>query len=464
MQRRMRITAASLWVELMTTVTVLSCLFMVFGAYSQENSVAATGEGQAKIRILFLAANPPGTNELQLRKELREITEMIQSAKYRDVLEFVSDWAIRPVDLIGLLHQHNPQIVHLSGHGTTTGEIVLEDSTGTPQPVSTDAMRALFKTLKGNIRLVVLNACYSSTQALAIVENIDCAVGMSTEMENTPAMVFAASFYRALGWGGSVKQAFDEGKTALLLASMPGAQTPELFCRNGIDASQIFIIPEIRRVIPDAYGLTFNKIVWKHHYRGNGDFKGEVEYYVKNSSKDSIVILPPHQATWFGSNLQQPKIRAQIYGEERNAYSINQTHFSEFQDIRPDIDGRKREVTSYLWGFNISPSLVPQKPLHYGVIVETKGTELEAFTADGSFAAMGSPYPVAEMSCEVYAPEGYKFKKETWFVRDRAGNLKDFVGMSKPEFRDDDTKVIWSVEKPTPNLQYLIKVVIVKAN
>jgi hypothetical protein len=388
----------------------------------------------------------------------------MESGKFRDLIELRSEWAARPDDLLKFLNKYKPHIVHFTGHGTTAGEIVLEDeNTHVPEVVSTAAMRELFKTLKGNIRLVVLNACYSRTQALAIVENIDCAVGMSAEIKDNAAIVFVASFYRALAFGLSVEEAFEQGKLAIMLKGLPGDKTPDLVCGAGIDASKIFLVAPLPQPPPSFYGLTFKKVVWKHHYlANNGDFRGEVEFFAENTSNNNVVRLPPHHAGWFGINMEKPDVKTEIYGEEKNAYIIMQSGFSESKEIRTDFDGRKRAGTFYGWEFNIGPPLPPQKSLHYGVIAETKGTELEAFTANGSFAGMATPYRVGEMTCEVYSPEGYKFKEKTHFVKDYAGIMKDFTG--GPEFMNNDTKIIWSVKNPDPNLQYLIKVVLVKAN
>ena len=217
---------------------------------------------------------------------------------------------------------------------------------------------------------------------------------------------------------------------------------------------------------PSGDGLTFQKIVWRNHYLdANGDFRGEVQYSVKNLSNINIVKLPNHEASWRGWHIPPPTVRTEIYGEERNAYSIEKRHFSGSEYKRSDIDGKLREVTNYLWQGDINPALPPKKSLNYAVIIATKGTEQNAFTSDGSFAGMWSPVSVHEMSCELYAPEGYRFKNPlAYFVKDRSGIMKDSTGVSKPEFMSNDTKVIWSVKKPSPNLLYMIKVVIVKAN
>ena len=193
-------------------------------------------------RILFLAANPAGTAPLALDEEIREIEARIRAAEYRDTLKLVSKWAVRPDDLLQSLNQHRPHVVHFSGHGSPSEEILLKDAAGQPKPVSKAALVSLFTTLKDNIRLVVLNACYSRPQAEAIVGVIDCAVGMKQAIGDRAAITFAASFYRALGFGRSIQEAFDQGKTALLLEGIPEGDVPDLLLRDGVDPSRIVLV------------------------------------------------------------------------------------------------------------------------------------------------------------------------------------------------------------------------------
>lgn len=195
-----------------------------------------------KIKVLFLAANPTGTLKLQLDEEIRQITNKIRASEYRDMLELVSAWAVRPDDLIQLLNEHRPQIVHFSGHGSEAGEIMLTGEGGVSKPISSAAIQALFKTLKDNIRVVMLNVCFSRTQAQAITEVIDCAIGMNAAIGDQAAIIFAASFYRAIGFGRSVQEAYEQGKAALLLEGIPEDTTPEMLLRPGADPSRLFLL------------------------------------------------------------------------------------------------------------------------------------------------------------------------------------------------------------------------------
>ncbi len=201
-----------------------------------------TEQAMPKIKVLFLAANPTNTISLRLDEEMRAITEKIRISEYRDLIDVVSAWAVRPADLLQAFNLHKPHIVHFSGHGNRVGEIILVDNNGAAKPVGTKALKALFTTLKDNVQVVILNACYSCTQAEAIIEVINCVIGMNDSIEDQAAINFAASFYHALGFGRSVQDAFDQGKVALLLEGIPEENTPELLVKEGADPSQVMLV------------------------------------------------------------------------------------------------------------------------------------------------------------------------------------------------------------------------------
>ena len=102
-----------------------------------------------KVKIVFLAANPKGTEPLRLREEYRAIEQALRSGDFRDRFAFVECRATRPGDLLSSLLRHRPNIVHFSGHGTAAGAIVLEDDTMRSYILSA---RALAK-MVGGVRL-----------------------------------------------------------------------------------------------------------------------------------------------------------------------------------------------------------------------------------------------------------------------------------------------------------------------
>lgn len=188
------------------------------------------------ITMLVLASNPLLTDRLTIDAEVRAITERVQLSSGRDRLRIETAWAVRRADLLHHLNLHMPEIVHFSGHGTEAGEIILEGDDGGEAAVSADALTAIFKTFKDRVRLVVLNACYSRMQGAAINRNIDFVIGMNTEVGDESAITFAAALYQAIGFGRSVRDAFEQAVASLILHETGEHETPELLVRDGADA------------------------------------------------------------------------------------------------------------------------------------------------------------------------------------------------------------------------------------
>jgi hypothetical protein len=195
--------------------------------------------GDGAITILFLGANPAGTTKLALDREVREIDERLRSSEWRDVFRVEHAWAVRATDLLERLLRYRPTIVHFSGHGNSAGELALEDETGEVKPLSATILAALFRVLGRTVRCVVLNACYSESQAQAIAEHIDFVVGMNTAIEDNAAVVFAGTFYQALGYGEDMQTAFDLGCVQIDLEGRMQSHVPKLVVtRAGVRASE----------------------------------------------------------------------------------------------------------------------------------------------------------------------------------------------------------------------------------
>jgi hypothetical protein len=195
--------------------------------------------------VLFLASNPSDQQPVKLDEEIRSITRKIEASKHRDVIHMIPKSAVRTDDLLHELNKEMPSVVHFSGHGNEMGELMFMNDASESKPVNPAALKAVFTTLKDNIKLVVLNACYSEVQAKAIVEVIDCVIGMDKEIGDEAAIVFSSSFYRAIGFGRSVKEAFDQGIASLMLEGIPEHNIPKLIVRQDVDPSTVYLLQDI---------------------------------------------------------------------------------------------------------------------------------------------------------------------------------------------------------------------------
>lgn len=191
-----------------------------------------------KIKILFLAANPKDTSSLRLGEEVRQIEDRIAFGSVRDSFDLDQRHALRTSDLQRVLLKYQPHIVHFSGHGSETQEIVLEDDLGKSKSVSREALVKLFRVLKDNVRVIVLNACLSKPQAEALQGLIDYTIGMNKEIGDKMAINFAGAFYQALAFDRTVPEAFELAKVEVDLAGLEGSDIPELFIRAGADVAK----------------------------------------------------------------------------------------------------------------------------------------------------------------------------------------------------------------------------------
>lgn len=188
-------------------------------------------------KILILSANPKNTDKLRLDQEVREIKAAIKRANNREQFEIVTSLAIRVEDLRRALLEYQPAIVHFSGHGSGSTGLALENNSGQVQLVSTEPLARLFGLFQDKIECVLLNACYSQTQADAIHQHIDYVVGMNQAIGDVAAIEFAIGFYDALGAGRSYEDCFEVGCASVDLQGIPESDTPVLKARRRLPFS-----------------------------------------------------------------------------------------------------------------------------------------------------------------------------------------------------------------------------------
>jgi len=221
-----------------------------------------------KHTILFLAANPSGTDSRALDEEARAIQEELERSGFRDRFELVTRWAVRPLDLLRELRKIRPTVVHFSGHGTENaagesrrgpgprrdvvgepspsggeprGGLFFQGSDGRAQLVSTEALEETFGAAGSSVKLVVLSACYSEVQAQALLPHVGCVVGMSGAIRNDAARSFAIGFYGGLGERESVGSAYKQGCAAIRLEGLHDSARPQLAVRPDIDAGKLVL-------------------------------------------------------------------------------------------------------------------------------------------------------------------------------------------------------------------------------
>jgi WD40 repeat protein len=220
-----------------------------------------------KHTILFMAANPLGTDHLALDREARAIQAELERSGFRDRFDFVTRWAVEPLDLLRELRKLKPTVVHFSGHGTagaaardpgpephrdldtaagpngraSRSGLFVQDRDGGPQLVSTEALEALFGAIGSSVKVVVLSACYSDSNALALLRHVDCVIGMTGAISDEAARSFAIGFYGGIGEREPIGAAYAQGRVAISLQGLAESDRPKLAVRSGVDAGTLIL-------------------------------------------------------------------------------------------------------------------------------------------------------------------------------------------------------------------------------
>ncbi len=178
-------------------------------------------------KVLILLANPQDkdTPPLDLDRELHQVEQSLQRAINPDSFEVLIRWAARVEDLRRDLLHEKSQIVHFSGHGAGEQGLILETDSRQRQFVSSEALAELFSLCKDYVECVLLNACYSDVQAIAIHRHVDYVIGMKQAILDRAAIQFAIGFYDALAAGRSYEEAFKLGCNAIALQGIKNASS-----------------------------------------------------------------------------------------------------------------------------------------------------------------------------------------------------------------------------------------------
>ncbi|MBD1865157.1 MULTISPECIES: AAA-like domain-containing protein [Trichocoleus] len=197
-----------------------------------------------KKTILFLAANPKNSTPLDLTREVKEIEAGLERSQKRDNFQLKQEWAVTPSDVQRAMLDHKPQIVHFSGHGMGEDGLVLENVVGQAQLVKSSALAGLFELFSDKVECVVLNACYSEVQAVAIAHHIPYVVGMNQAVGDRAARTFAVGFYDALGAGESIDFAYKLGRNRIALEDIAEDLIPVMQKKSDVESLPLTEVPE----------------------------------------------------------------------------------------------------------------------------------------------------------------------------------------------------------------------------
>jgi esterase/lipase superfamily enzyme len=315
--------------------------------------------------ILVLAANPRGTDRVELEREANIIRAQLAKGRCKD-FEVQIESGVRIEDLRRYLVEYKPTIVHVVGQGSATGEILLADDSDRVAPVTPAEIAHLFATSEQQIECVVLNSCFSLEMADALLDFIPCTIGVDEDNYDPAAVTFISKFYRGIFAGKGYYGAYELGRKQIPLSQREDTELP---CLMTIDRTLLGVPPEYElsqavrgnrkspqsssqeepQVYPLWYGTNRKPIDPNDKSKG---FSGEGDDRIHYGTCE-VVVQKTHKfgtAGWV-KQLFTGKLQ---FDRDRLNPMVESDYWANIKSTLAEIDPGKRNALVFIHGYNVS--------------------------------------------------------------------------------------------------------------
>jgi hypothetical protein len=181
-------------------------------------------------KVLYIVADNSEKSRERLGEEFREINKMLESAGMEDRFPWSEHFLSE--NLGRAILEQRPKIVHITGHNGGREALIIQNHAQKAYRVRPDDLIAAFEPVSEQVECVILSACYSEEQANAIASQVNLVIGIPAAIGNATTD-FAIEFYRALGAGRSIEEAYEIGCNQLRLLSVAEHLIPVLIRSKG---------------------------------------------------------------------------------------------------------------------------------------------------------------------------------------------------------------------------------------
>ena len=207
-------------------------------AAQYQRTIIATSKTKPA-RIHFLACDTG--RGLQIKTEYEHISAALQQRQYSEQLEFKAEFDVTDSNIFDKLNNYQPNVVHISGN-QNAGDVLLPTADGGEVVISDDALAGFLSSLGRQVRIAIIDTCYSFNCAMRVAEVVDCALGVSDEISEEEAIRFYEILYQAMAAGHSIADAHGQAVSALKFKYVRSERIPKLCVKPGKDASQFFLV------------------------------------------------------------------------------------------------------------------------------------------------------------------------------------------------------------------------------
>lgn len=193
--------------------------------------------------MLFLA---PEVGGLSPRNQFSEMKRAVSQVRQAGSIRFKGVFHVHVNTLFEELNRESPDIFHFSGK-QSGGDILMRTEGGALTTVSDLALAGMFQSLDQDLKLVVIDTCFSLPCASRVAKVVPCAMGVEGSPYEDDTVTFYKVFCQTLASGKSLKDATAKAQTALRFAKVAPGEIPQLCCRPGVDPATVFLVNPARR-------------------------------------------------------------------------------------------------------------------------------------------------------------------------------------------------------------------------
>lgn len=164
--------------------------------------------------------------------EENAIREVLGASDKKQLFVFEARGAVTKDLLIDHLLKIKPNILHISGHGNSDEQLLLEDIEGYKEEVSIQKLSDLLSGFLDHIDCVFLNTCHSLSGIGNFNKKIPYIIGMNKEIPDDVAIDFSKNFYNVLFNGRTIKDAFKISLATIALTDTGDENIPKLIVNS----------------------------------------------------------------------------------------------------------------------------------------------------------------------------------------------------------------------------------------
>ncbi|HEX6900964.1 MAG TPA: CHAT domain-containing protein [Thermoanaerobaculia bacterium] len=202
------------------------------------------------LRILAVASSPSGIAAVSVKEELEELAKALEPLRQAGWVEIERLEEVTRETLLRKLREETFHVLHFVGHSTFStdlgGEVILENESGSPDPISSQDLSLLLK-VQPRLRLIVLNACEGargdhSDDFAGVAQNLvrngfSAVIAMRSVVSDGAAVTFARHFYEALSRREPLDRAISEARQAMYFKGSTmewGSPVLTMRCPDGV--------------------------------------------------------------------------------------------------------------------------------------------------------------------------------------------------------------------------------------